>query len=334
MEVRGCPVRAHHQLRHGPLTGGNLPASALVRRLVACTFMVSAWLLTGSQLRGADAVRRTEDIVYGRKDGMALTLDLFQPERPNGAALMFLVNGGWLSSKETPLMVTIRPADYEPFLRRGFTVFAVVTSSQPRFVVADEMADVQRAARFIRHNARRFSIDPQRLGVMGSSSGGHLTLSLATQGGPGKPDDRDPIEREDSRVQAAACFFPPTDFLNYGAPGANGLGAGPLAPLEVAFGVRGLDANQRQLLGRTLSPIYHITKALPPTVIIHGDADDVVPLEQSQRFADRARELGGAEVRLIVRPGKGHGWGDFWRSSEDIDEFVRWFEQHLATSSK
>lgn len=280
-------------------------------------------------LRADDAIRRTEDIVYGRKDGLALTLDLFRPEKANGAGLMFLVNGGWLSSKETPLMVTIRPADYAPFLEAGFTVFAVVTSSQPRYVVSDQMADVQRAARFIRHNATRFGIDPQRLGVMGSSSGGQLTLSLATLGGPGQADARDPVEREDAQVQAAACFFPPTDFLNYGAPGIDGLGAGPLAPLAPAFGAQGLAASERQTLARRLSPLYHITPQLPHTLIIHGDADDVVPLEQSQRFVDRARETTKSEVRLIIREGKGHGWGDFWRSREDIDEFVRWFELHL-----
>ena len=161
---------------------------------------------------------------------------------------MFLVNGGWLSSKETPLMVTVRPADYEPFLQAGFTVFAIVTSSQPRYVVSDQMADVQRAARFIRHNAGRFGIDPQRLGVMGSSSGGQLTLSLATQRGPGPVDARDLVEREDSRVHAVACFFPPTDFLNYGAAEVDGLGAGPLAPLAPAFGAQGLPAAERRKL--------------------------------------------------------------------------------------
>lgn len=285
-------------------------------------------------LRGDESVRRTEDIVYGRKDGLALTMDLFQPQHANGAGLIFLVNGGWLSSKATPLMVTIRPADYDPFLQAGFTVFAVVTSSQPRYVVRDQMADVQRAARFIRHNAARFGIHPRRLGVMGSSSGGQLTLSLATQGGPGPADDRDPVEREDSRVQAAVCFFPPTDFLNYGAAGVDGLGAGPLAPLAPAFGAQGLSLAERQTLGRTLSPLYHITPHLPPVLIIHGDSDDVVPLEQSQRFLERARQVTSSEVRLIIRAGQGHGWGDFWRSQADINEFVQWFERQLLGELK
>jgi len=247
-------------------------------------------------LRADNAVRRTEDIVYGRKAGLALTLDLFQPENANGAGQMFLVNVGWLSSKETPLMVTIRPGDYEPVLRAGFMVFAIVTNSQPRHVVADQMTDVQWKARFIRHNAGRFGIAPRRLGGMGSSSGGQLTLSLATQGSPGPVDDRDPVERVDSRVQVAACFFPPTDFLNYGGVGVDGLGPGPLAP---AFGAQELAAAERRPLGRRLSVLHHISSHLPPSLILHGDADDVVPLEQSQRFVDRARQEPKSEVRLI-----------------------------------
>lgn len=274
-------------------------------------------------------VRRTEDVIYGRKSGLALTLDVFQPAKPNGCGVLFLVNGGWLSSKATPLMVTIRPGDYEPYLERGYTVFAVVTSSQPKFSISEEIEDVHRADRFIRANATKYGVSPNRLGVLGSSSGGHLTLSIATQGGAGKPDSEDPVERESSAVQAAACFFPPTDFLNYGGPGISGVGEGPLAPLQVAFGPRALTAEGRASLGREISPIYFITRNLPPTLIIHGDADKVVPLQQSESFALQAKTAGAPPVKLIVRAGKGHGWGDFWRSTEDTKEFADWFDHHL-----
>ncbi|RLS44201.1 MAG: alpha/beta hydrolase [Planctomycetota bacterium] len=273
--------------------------------------------------------RRTEDVIYGRKHGMALTLDAFQPEKPNGAGLVFLVNGGWLSSKDTPLMVTIRPDDYAEYLKRGYTVFAVVTSSQPKFTIAEEIQDVQRAVRFIRTNAGKYGVDANRLGVLGASSGGHLTLSLATQGGPGNTDSPDPVERQSSAVQAAACFFPPTDFLNYGGPGISGVGQGPLAPLQVAFGPQALTEEGRMKLGREISPIYHVTSKLPPTLIIHGDADDVVPLQQSEAFVERARTENARNVELIIRAGKGHGWGDFWRSTEDVKAFADWFDKSL-----
>lgn len=294
------------------------------------------WLLVVALLscpspdaRCGEPVRRSEDVVYGRKYGMALTLDVFQPPRPNGCGLLFLANGGWLSSKATPLMVTIRPDDYSVFLERGYTVFAVVTSSQPKFAIPELVDDVQRAVRFVRTSAARFGMRPDRLGVLGASSGGHLTLSIAARGRPGQADAADPVDRESSAVQAAACFFPPTDFLNYGGPGISGVGQGPLAPLQVAFGPQALTPEGREILGREISPIYFVNENLPPTLIIHGDDDKVVPLQQSQSFLKRARDAKAQHVELIVRPGKGHGWGDFWKSTEDVAAFADWFDRHL-----
>lgn len=279
--------------------------------------------------QGAKTVLRTEDLIYGRKFGMALTMDVFRPVRPNRCALLFLVNGGWQSSKATPLMVTIRPGDYQPFLDRGYTVFAVVTSSQPKFTIPEIADDVRRAVRFVRANSEQYGVRPDRIGILGSSSGGHLTLLIAAQGRAGQPNSTDPVERETSAVQAAACFFPPTDFLNYGGPGICGVGAGPMAPLQAAFGPRALDPKDRLNLGREISPIDFVTARLPPTLIIHGDADTVVPLQQSESFVRRARAAGAPAIQLIVRPGKGHGWGDFWRSTTDVTAFADWFDRHL-----
>lgn len=292
----------------------------IVLGLIACVSV---------QAFGDETIRRTEDLIYGRKSGMALTMDVFQPASPNGCGLLFLVNGGWLSSKSTPMMVTVRPDDYQVFLKRGYTVFAVVTSSQPKFTISEQIEDVLRAVRFVRHNAARFGIRPNRLGALGSSSGGHLTLSIATRGGPGKLDAADPVDRESSELQAAVCFFPPTDFLNYGSAGVNGAGVGPLAPLQVAFGPLALTKEGRDQIGREISPIYYVTNRLPPTLIIHGDHDDVVPIQQAESFVAKARDTGVSQVELIVRPGKGHGWGDFWKSAEDINAFADWFDRYL-----
>jgi acetyl esterase/lipase len=278
---------------------------------------------------GEEPVRRTEDVVYGRKHGMALTLDVFQPAKQNGCGLLFLVNGGWLSSKATPLMVTIRPGDYRPFLERGYTVFAVVTSSQPKFTISEEMEDVGRAVRFVRAHAKKYGVRPDRLGMMGSSSGGQLTLSAAARGAPGKADAADPVDRESSELQAATCFFPPTDFLNYGGPGINGISEGPLASLKAAFGPLAVTTEGRKKLGREISPIYHVTNRLPPILIVHGDADVAVPLQQSLSFQQKAKEVGAKQVEVIVRAGKGHGWGDYWRSAEDVTAFADWFDRHL-----
>jgi acetyl esterase/lipase len=277
-------------------------------------------------------IKRTSDVVYGRKAGMALTLDVFQPARQNGAGVIFLVSGGWASSHDDLSMVHVDVSNYEIYLRRGYTVFAVVHGSMPRFNVPDIILDVQRAVRYIRHNAADYGVDPNRLGVLGSSSGGHLALMIATQGGPGPAAATDPVDKESSAVQAVAVFFPPTDFLNWGAPGVDGVGRGPLSPLFAAFGSLSDTDLGRQIVGRMISPIYYLTSSLPPTLIIHGDADVVVPLQQSESFAAKAKEVGAPMVKIIVRKGKGHGWADFWKSKEDVDQFADWFDDYLGKS--
>jgi acetyl esterase/lipase len=311
-------------------------ADLLTRRVLhaaVCAIYLAGLPSTSARGEGQPEFTRTEDVIYGRKFGMALTLDVFQPTQKNGAAVIFLVNGAWFSSHE-PVTIPVpfphvTSENYKPYLERGYTVFAVVSSSQPKFTIPETIEDLHRAVRFIRYNAANFGIRSDRLGITGSSSGGHLALMIATQGAKGRADVEDAIDRESSEVEAVACFFPPTDFLNYGAPGVDGVGLGPMYPLQAAFGPRSFSKLGRQMLGREISPIYFVTSKLPPTLIIHGDADKVVPLQQSESFAKRAEKVHAPPVKLVVRKGKGHGWGDFWNSEEDIKLFVEWFDEHL-----
>ena len=231
-------IRSHARQRVGTVSPNSM-MNDNIRRIcliagMLLAFLQSPYCYTEERLQS----HRTEDIIYGRKDGLALTMDVFQPVQANQCGIIYLVNGGWLSSKDTPLMQNITPEYYQPFLDRGFTVFAVVTSSQPKYAIPDLISDSQRAVRFVRASAKRWGVRPDRLGVTGSSSGGHLTLAVATMSRPGNLEARDPVDRESSAVQAAGCFFPPTDFLNYGGPGIDGVGQGPLKPLQVAFGPR------------------------------------------------------------------------------------------------
>ena len=277
---------------------------------------------------------RREDVVYGRKYGTALTLDVITPKADaNGVGLVFMVSGGYFSSHEA-----IQPVFFKPFVDRGFTVFAVVHGSQPRFQVPEIIDDVNRAVRFIRFHAGDYKIDPDRLGVFGASAGGHLSLMLGTAGKPADPSASRPVDRESSRVQAVACFFPPTDWLNYGEPGKEMLRAtdfGP--PFRAAFDYRKLDPettlwvpiddpDKRRAIARETSPITHVTADDPPTLIIHGDADELVPLQQSESFEKKLREA-GVETRLIVKKGAGHGWIGL---VQDLDQFVDWFDRHLV----
>ena len=214
-------------------------------------------------------VHRTEGVIYGRKHGMALTLDVFQPaafRRVGGNGCGLAVPGqrglaveqsdavdgddsaGGLSAVSAARVYGVRGRD--EFAAEVCDTGNCGGRAPGRAVCAGECGDVRSTSESARH--------------LGSGSGGHLVLSIATQGGAGPADAKDPVERESSAVQAAACFFPPTDFLNYGRPGICGVGAGPLAPLGAAFGPRALDPKERLSLGREISPIYFVTAQLPP----------------------------------------------------------------------
>src|ERR1700676_4286763 len=126
---------------------------------------------------------RQEDVIYGRKFGTALTMDVFTPKQgANGAGIVFAVSGGWFSDPRA-INVTL----ISEFLKRGYTVFAVVHASQPRFTIPEAVEDMQRAVRYIRHHAKDLRIDPDRLGITGGSAGGHLSLMLGTTGKDGDP---------------------------------------------------------------------------------------------------------------------------------------------------
>ena len=122
-----------------------------------------------------------------------------------------------------------------------------------------------------------------------------------------------------------ACFFPPTDFLNYSQPGEDTVGIGTLKDFKVAFGPGTDTAEGRQKLGREISPIYFIRSNQPPVLIVHGNADKLVPIYQAEKFVENSKAA-GATAKLIVREGKAHGWAD---SDKDVVIFADWFDEHL-----
>ncbi len=276
-------------------------------------------------------------IVYALRNGIDLRYDVVIPSEPNGAAILLMVSGSWKSDPDK-----FRPWLAAPLLRRGFTVVAISHLSQPRAEVAEVVADVNRAVRHVRYHAPEYGIDPARFGVTGGSSGGHLSLMLATKGGAGPGDAADPVDRESSAVQAVAVFFPVTDLVDLGPSTQNPGNGGPPMSYVAGVGMQGSASDPRRIEAadlpswrkhaHELSPIDHIGAGLPPILIHHGDADTLVPLDQSQRFLARAEESGvGERVELVVHEGGRHGWPTMlW----DVRRFAEWFERQLATGSE
>jgi acetyl esterase/lipase len=305
-----------------PFVWRNFTSLALL--LVAAGVLLA---LAGGCARSTDRplYKRTQDVIYGRKDGMALTLDVFTPaQNANGAAVVWVVSGGWFSSHES-ISLEISRSLITTLVQRGYTVFAVVHSSQPRFTIPEMLPDIRRAVRYVRYHAADYRIDPAHIGITGASSGGHLALLQGVTGDAGDAEAADPVERVSSRVQAVACFFPPTDFLNYGQPGEEALGRGLLKNFSAPFAFHATDPEKRRQIGRQISPIYHVTPDDPPTLIIHGDRDALVPLQQSETLVARLRQAGVA-ARLVIKPGAGHGWPDL---AQDMPRMADWFDEYL-----
>ena len=262
----------------------------------------------------------TRGIIYGERNGTPVTIDVVKPSNPNGLGVVLMVSGGWKSGTNS-----FRTWMVAPLLRRGYTVLPVYHVSQPASTVMEIFDDVSKGVRLVRHRAKEFGIDPNRLGVTGGSAGGHLSLMLATRGGPGPANAKDPVDRESSAVQAVAIFYPVTDLINLGDSTENLHDGGPPKSFVKAFGPQSTNLAVWPSIGRSMSPIYHLHSNTPPTLIYHGDADTLVPLDQSQRYQIKAREL-GRTVELVVHPGGNHGWlSMLW----DVRAFGDWFDRHL-----
>ena len=301
---------------------------SLRRAIRVCLWSIGCLLLLAGLLAGGlwwyfhPRVHRTDAIVYGQRGDHKLVLDVIRPAKPKGIGVLVLVSGGWKSVKAS----TLKEWMITPLLRRGYTVFAVYHVSQPEATIMEIIDDMHRAVRFVRHRAAEYGVDPQRLAVSGGSAGGHLSLMLAARGQPGPPDAPDPIDRESSAVQAVAIFFPATDLLNLGESTENPGDGGPPKNYRRAFGPQSTNLAVWKVIGRDCSPIYHITTNMPPVLIHHGDHDPLTPLEQSQWFEAKAREL-GRTVKLVVHRGREHGW---LTMPLDIRNFAQWFDEHLA----
>jgi len=252
------------------------------------------------------------DVVYGHKHGMALTLDVFKPTDANGAGVLFMVSGGWNSRWYPPQLAL---GLFRPLLEKGFTVFAVRHGSSPKYKIPEIVEDVRRSVRFVRTEADRFGVDAERLGVFGGSAGGHLSLMLASTADEGKPDSSDNTQKTTNRVAAVVAYFPPTDLRGLVNDPPNDNKRFPALNFSPDKAV-------------DYSPIAHVSPDDPPTLLIHGDKDDLVPLRHSTSLLE-ALQKHEIDSELIVIEGAGHGF-----EGDDRDQatqaMVTWFEKHLG----
>jgi len=255
----------------------------------------------------------TPDVVYGHKAGMALTFDVLRPANAHGGAVLYMVSGGWVSRWTPPQRLADRT--FSGLLDEGLTVIAVRHGSAPRFKVPEAEADVRRALRYIRLHAGDLGVDADRLGVFGGSAGGHLSLMLGLGSDEGESDSTDEVLRTPARVAAVVAYYPPVDIR-------------PITGANERFPA--LDFPQEQ--AAAISPILFVTPDDPPTLLIHGDADTLVPISASE-IMYAALQAESIESEFITIEGGDHGFRNQEHRARAQAAMVAWFAGHLAPGS-
>jgi acetyl esterase/lipase len=286
-------------------------------------------LLAGVAAKAHPAAERIEkNVVYGSYSGLALLLDVHHPARPNGLALLHIPGSGFQAPlsmephgiKDSPQIT----ASLAPYLAQGFTIFVINHRAAPRFVHPAPVEDVQRAASFVHDRARGMGLAQDWLGVVGGSSGGNLALLLATR----KAQPNQALSA--GMPQCVVAAMAPTDLLTLGREGpAVPLATqhtGTIAPLPQEEGSPGYAEALAPYLDA--SPIEHLARGITTRfLLMHGDADRLVPADQSRRFADRAQALGLA-AELLIMPDTGH-----FVPLDFADRAARWMQACAAETS-
>ncbi len=300
-----------------------------------CRFLTAALMLLATTVAPAEEPSEklaefaaVEDVVYGYKDGLALTMDVLTPKNgAKGIGVVLVSSGGWRSSKSNVPGAELNGRKSEHWLQGllqgGFTLFIARHGSAPRYFVPEMVDDIRRSVRFVRHHAGRYGVDPDRLAITSGSSGGHLSLMVALTGDDGRAEAEDPIERESSRVQAVVAWFPPTDLVNWGMPD----GYITINKLKPDL-LKALFAEVTDMKGQleSISPIYFVTPDDPPLYLVHGLRDLTVPVQQS-RIMKARYESAGLPVTLVEHKTGGH---TYWPGI--LDEYpavCQWLDQYL-----
>ena len=261
-------------------------------------FLIASCLLAFSFCTRAEVLR---DVPYCTNNGVVLKLDLYLPDNKPSKPMplaVFVHGGGWVQgSKAGGLWLQNVRTELN---KRGYVVASVDYRLAPQYKWPLFMNDVKCSIRFLCANARKYRIDPKHIGAWGTSAGGHLVAMLGTTDKKDKLEG-DHYKGQSSAVQAVVDMFGPSDM--------------PLLVSErqhvqranIVFGVD-LEENgmTNDFLLKQASPVEHVSKKSAPTLIIHGERDELVHMNQAEVFFDKLKAT-GVPARLIIVKNGTHG---------------------------
>lgn len=245
------------------------------------------------------------DVKYVPDGDSAQALDIYYPETPSDKPLPLLIwihGGGWSGGSKTQM-------PYMNQLPRGYVAASIEYRFSQKAKFPAQIQDCQAAIRWLRANAKKYSIDAERIGVGGASAGGHLAALVGTSGGKKAFAAIGGNEDQSDRVQAVCDIFGPADFWTVVAQ------ADADTNVKNIFKWNNGDPYSRLIdakLGEdkakcnAVSSVHYVSKDNPPFLILHGDKDTLVPYAQSVELTELLSKA-GVEVTLQRLPGAGHG---------------------------
>ncbi|WP_395749890.1 alpha/beta hydrolase fold domain-containing protein [Prosthecobacter sp.] len=286
--------------------------------------LLTALLLTLPKLghSAPDLAPTHADIVYAKVDDRELKLDLYLPKDAKKPPLVvFIHGGGWKAG-------SYKSCSTSWLTESGFAVASISYRLSQVAVFPAQIHDCKGAIRWLRAHAAEYGYDATRVGVAGTSAGGHLVLLLGTTGGV--PEYEGTVGGnldQSSAVQAVADYFGPSDFILR----SENQPIKTEDPKSTVFLLLGGPVKKNLELARFASPVFQVNAGDAPLLIIHGDKDATVHLDQSQRMVDVYRQA-GLEVALQVVPGGGHG-GAAHFTPPMRDQVSRFFIKHLRSNT-
>jgi acetyl esterase/lipase len=232
------------------------------------------------------------DLVYKRVNGAALSLDLYRPEKISGPLplIVWIHGGGWRNGRKEKCPAVA-------LVQHGYAVASIdyrLTRTAP---FPAQIEDCKAAVRWLRANATKYDLDPDRVGVWGMSAGGHLAALMGTSGEVPELEGSGDNMQFSSRVQAVCDVAGPADLSAM-------TNVGPKRRFAIES-LLGGPLEQDKAKATAASPIHYISKDDPPFLIVHGESDRAVPVEQSQRFYEELRKA-GVTATLKILPRVGH----------------------------
>ena len=255
-----------------------------------------------------DGVTKYSDIVYAKVDGKDLKLDIYVPKTKYPPPLLIWIHGGgWRMGSKANMNLA-----FFQLVKHGFAVASIDYSLLGLPGLLKIVYECKGAVRFLRAKAHKYGVDAAKIGVGGSSAGGHLVLLLGTSGGnPRLEGTIGGNSGQSSSVQAVVDFFGPSDFP-------------AMSKYKKRPGV--------MALAKFLSPVTHVDKNDPPLLIYHGSEDKIVPVEQGVIIDKKYREA-KLESTLHIIKGAGHGFRrNELRKDKAIAEMSAFFTKHLKNN--